>query len=133
VRGAAAAGAGRRRVCGVVQRRAAGGVRGGADVGRQALGGVLLQPQGAAGVLLPVRQEPRIRALHQQPKRAQGRHVLRRRRATMLIDPSSRACTLSSYSYHHVSILATHACVRIYLEQSCTCLRLSRYVVVYEE
>jgi len=84
VRGAVVGGGGRRRrVRGVVQRRAAGGVRGGADVGRQALDGVLLQPQGAAGLLLPVRKEPRIQPLHQQPQRAQGGRSLRRRTATL--------------------------------------------------
>lgn len=81
----AGGGGGRDGVGGFVQRRAAGGLRAGDHCRRDALRVVLLQPQGAAGVLLPVREEPHLRALHQQPQRAQGRRLLRRLRAALLV------------------------------------------------
>jgi hypothetical protein len=83
--GGAGDGGGRDGVGGFVQRRAAGGLRAGDHGRREALRVVLLQPQGAAGVLLPVREEPHLRALHQQPQRAQGRRLLRRLRAALLV------------------------------------------------
>lgn len=73
-----------RRVGGVVQRGAADAVRGGDLVGEQALVGVLLQPQGAAGLLLPVHQEPRPRPLRQQPQRQEDPHLMRHLPATLL-------------------------------------------------
>jgi hypothetical protein len=51
--------------------------------GRDGVGGFVQRR--AAGVLLPVREEPHLRALHQQPQRAQGRRLLRRLRAALLV------------------------------------------------
>lgn len=85
MRSAGAAGHGGRRVGGVLQRGSADAMRVGAGDGRDAVGVVLLEPESAAGVLLHVRQEPHLRALHQQPQRQEGGRLLRPHRPALLI------------------------------------------------
>jgi hypothetical protein len=47
-------------------------------------GGLLLEPERAAGVLLPVREQPGVRPVHQRPQRPQRARRLRHRRPELL-------------------------------------------------
>jgi hypothetical protein len=76
-----------RRVVAGLQRGHAGVVRAGDPQRIGAVGGVLLQPACAAGLLLPVRAQPGVQRLHQQPQLAQGARVLRHRHPALLGAP----------------------------------------------
>jgi hypothetical protein len=66
---------------------AADGVHAGDNHRRQAERRVLRQPARAAGVLLPVRQGPLPRRLHQEPPRARDPRHLRPRHPALLGRP----------------------------------------------
>ena len=90
--GAAAGGGGGRGRGGgpAVRRVGAGGVRAGDHRRGGAHGGVLHQPARAAGVLLPVRAQPGVQPLHQQPRRPRRAHRLRHRHPALLEAPGRR-------------------------------------------
>jgi hypothetical protein len=67
-----------------VQRGAAGSVRPGDHQRVAAHGVVLLQPARAGAVLLPVRAQPGVQQLHQQPQRPPHARLLRHRRPELL-------------------------------------------------
>jgi hypothetical protein len=54
---------------------------------RRRVGGLLLEAERAAGVLLPVREEPGIPPVHQRPQRPQRARRLRHRRPELLARP----------------------------------------------
>lgn len=67
-----------------LQRGEADGVRGSDHRRGTAVGVVLLEPAGAAGMLLPVRAQPGVRSVYWQPHRPQGHRRLPRRRSELL-------------------------------------------------